>query len=234
MFYSFPKKIQLQASLAKWALSSTDSVLLILGLDELQQDQNFEHSELNQHLTSLVKKAKTLEIPIVSLNTNELMNGMMFLGEQVSLRKQLIVTGKITAQAKQLIEYLGSVTENICVINDAILLSNIEQHIQWIESISQQKYHHTNTYSLLRLWTLSAPKEFILSSKGILLSIAEALDIEALEIDPTIDLKNYGLDSVSIVSLVGLWRANGANIQYEDFTKYPTLEKLLAYLVNRQ
>ena len=69
---------------------------------------------------------------------------------------------------------------------------------------------------------------------GILLSIAEALDIEALEIYPTIDLKNYGLDSVSIVSLVGLWRANGANIQYEDFTKYPTLEKLLAYLVNRQ
>ena len=66
------------------------------------------------------------------------------------------------------------------------------------------------------------------------MSIAEALDIEALEIDPTIDLKNYGLDSVSIVSLVGLWRANGANIQYEDFTKYPTLEKLLAYLVNWQ
>lgn len=187
---------------------------------------------MNQTLSFLVKKAKTLDIPIVFLSSNEIMQGMLLLGEQLSLRKQLIVSGEITAQAKQLLEYLNSVTENICVVNDAILLPNIEQHIQWIEGISKQKYHHTNSYNLLRLWTLSAPQEFILSTKGIVLAIAEALEMEALEIDPSINLKDYGLDSVSIVGLVGLWRANGANIQYEDFIKYPTLEKLLAYLAN--
>lgn len=231
MFYPLPKKIQLKTSQAKWALSSIDSVLLILDLDELQQEQDFQNSQLNKNLDFLLKKAKTLDIPIVSLSANELMQGMILLGEQLSLRKQLIVIGKITAQAKQLLEYLNSVTEHICVINDAILLTNIEQHIQWVESISEQKYHHTNTYTLLRLWSLSAPKEFILSTKGILLAIAEALDLDALEIDPTIDLRAYGLDSVAMVSLVGLWRANGANIQYEDFKEYTTLEKLLAFLL---
>lgn len=178
MFYPLPKKIQLDASQTKWALSSTESVLLLLGLNELQQENDFQNSELNQHFNVLMKKAKALDIPVVSLSANEMMQGMMLLGEQLSLRKQLIVTGKISAQAKQLLEYLNSVTENICVIDDAILLTNIEQHIQWIESISKQKIHHINTYNLLRLWSLSAPKEFILSSKGILLAIAEALDIE--------------------------------------------------------
>lgn len=232
MFYPSPKKIQLEASQAKWTLSSIKSVLIVIGLDDLQQKQDFQNSKLNQTLSFLVKKAKTLDIPIVFLSSNEIMQGMLLLGEQLSLRKQLIVSGEITAQAKQLLEYLNSVTENICVVNDAILLPNIEQHIQWVEGISKQKYHHTNSYNLLRLWTLSAPQEFILSTKGIVLAIAEALEMEALEIDPSINLKDYGLDSVSIVGLVGLWRANGANIQYEDFIKYPTLEKLLAYLAN--
>lgn len=232
MFYPSPKKIQLEASQAKWTLSSIESVLIVIGLDDLQQKQDFQNSKLNQTLSFLVKKAKTLDIPIVFLSSNEIMQGMLLLGEQLSLRKQFIVSGEITAQAKQLLAYLNSVTENICVVNDAILLPNIEQHIQWIEGISKQKYHHTNSYNLLRLWTLSAPQEFILSTKGIVLAIAEALEMEALEIDPSINLKDYGLDSVSIVGLVGLWRANGANIQYEDFIKYPTLEKLLAYLAN--
>lgn len=232
MFYPLPKKIQLDASQVKWVLTSKESVLLILALNELQQENDFQNSELHQHLSILVKKAKALDIPIVSLNANEMMQGMMLLGEQLSLRKQLIVTGKISAQAKQLLEYLNSVTETICVIDDAIVLTNIEQHIQWIESISKQKIHHTNTYNLLRLWSLSAPKELILSSKGILLAIAEALDIEPLEIDPNQYLSSYGLNSASIVSLVELWRANGSNIRYEDFKSESTLASLMNYLLN--
>ena len=231
MFYPLPKKIQLSPSLAKWSVSSNDSILLISGLDHLRTQHGFEQSELNTHLNILVKKAKALEIPIINLSDENLPNSMMLLGEQMSVRKQIFITGIITAQLKQFIEYFRSVTSTIAVVNDAIVLANIEQHIQWIESMSQNEIHHLNTYSVSRLWSLSAPKEMVLSPKGILLAVAEHLDMEALEIDPTVKLIQYGLDSVSIVSLVGLWRANGANIQYEDL-KDCSLQQLMPLLVS--
>ncbi|MEG1092293.1 MAG: phosphopantetheine-binding protein, partial [Acinetobacter sp.] len=105
------------------------------------------------------------------------------------------------------------------------------QHIQWIENISAQGIHHLNTYSLTRLWDLSAPSEYVLSTKGIMLAVAEQLDMDALEIDPYVDLKNYGLDSVAMVSLVGKWRAHGANIRYEDVLKHPSLHELASFIL---
>lgn len=80
------------------------------------------------------------------------------------------------------------------------------------------------------MWSLSAPAEFILSPQGILLAVAEQLDIEPLEIDYTLDLRQYGLDSVAMVSLIELWRANGSNITYEDFLSHSSLEKLMSFL----
>lgn len=42
MFYPSPKKIQLEASQAKWTLSSIKSVLIVIGLDDLQQNKIFK------------------------------------------------------------------------------------------------------------------------------------------------------------------------------------------------
>jgi aryl carrier-like protein len=231
MFYSLPKKIQLEPSQAKWAIDANQSVLLIAGLDDLKTVSNWQDSETNKHLKQLVKKAKALEIPVIDLTVAQTSQAMMLLGEHLSYKKQLYVTGQITQQIKQLLDYIQSATDEICIIEDAIYLQNIDQHLHWIEVISKQKIHHTNTYNLLRLWSLSAPKEQILSAKGILLAVAEQIELEPLEIDPTVNLRNYGLDSVSIVSLIGLWRANGANISYEDFENGLSLADILKKIV---
>ncbi|WP_286422694.1 phosphopantetheine-binding protein [Acinetobacter indicus] len=185
---------------------------------------------LMQNLIQISNKAKALDIPIVDLYGDDVLQGMQQLGEYASTHPQLIFAGQITPMLKQILPHLYSVTEQLCVVDDAILLVNQEQHIQWIENISAQGIHHLNTYSLTRLWDLSAPSEYVLSTKGIMLAVAEQLDMDALEIDPYVDLKNYGLDSVAMVSLVGLWRANGANIRYEDMQSKPTLHGLLQIL----
>lgn len=234
MFYPLPKKIQLATSQAKWVLDSTQSVLVIFELEGLCSIPAWDDAILHEHINKMVKKAKALEIPVIHVNTNQDINAMMRLGEQLSVRKQLIVSGYISAQTKQFLNYLSSATEYICIIHDAIYVNNLEQHIQWISSISQQKLHHLNCYSLLRLWSLSAPKALIISAKGILLAIAEQLDLEPLEIDPTIDLRLLGLDSIAMVSLVGLWRANGSQISYEDFEEKNTLVALMNHLLTTE
>ena len=57
------------------------------------------------------------------------------------------------------------------------------------------------------------------------------VDIDALEIDPYVDLRNYGLDSVAVVSLVGVWRAHGDNIRYEDVRQHPSLHELAGFIL---
>ena len=64
-----------------------------------------------------------------------------------------------------------------------------------------------------------------------MLAIAEQLDMDALEIDPYVDLRNYGLDSVAMVSLVGIWRAHGANIRYEHVLQHPSLHELAGFIL---
>lgn len=232
MLYPVPKKIQLAPSQAKWQLASNESVLVLVGLQNLRMQQEIQESGLMANLIQLTNKAKALDIPIVDLYGDDVLQGMQQLGEYASTHPQLIFAGQVTPMLKQILPHLYSVTEQLCVVDDAILLANQEQHIQWIENISQQGLHHLTSYSLNRLWSLSAPLAYILSRKGILLAIAEQLDMDALDIDPHEDLRHYGLDSVSMVSLVGLWRANGANIRYEDLQSKPTLHGLLQILTD--
>lgn len=231
MLYPMPKKIQFAPSQAKWQLSSTQSVLVLVGLQNLRMMQGIQDSVLMQNLIQISNKAKALDIPIVDLYGDDLIQGMQQLGEYASTHPQLIFAGTITSMLKQILPHLQSVTEQICVIDDAILLSNQEHHIQWIDNISAQGLHHMNSYSLTRLWNLSAPAEYVLSSKGIMLAVAEQLDMDVLDIDPHVDLRQYGLDSIAVVSLVGVWRANGANIRYEDVYEYPSLEELVSFVL---
>lgn len=233
MLYSLPKKVEMDLSQAKWRIESTESVLVVVGLQQLRQIADFEGSELSEHLISLSKKAKALDIPILDLNPEQLMNAMVSLGDYVSQSKQIIFAGQITPTIKSVIQHISSITQQICMIDDAISLESKSHHIHWINSIVALGLHHMNTQTVLRLWALSAPTEFILSEKGILLAVAEQLDMDVLEIDPYYDLKLYGLDSVGIVSLVGLWRANGAHIRYEDFENSIHLVDLIHHIKNR-
>lgn len=232
MLYPLPKKIQLLSSQAKWSLNTTECVLALVGLDTLHALDGWGESELYLNVRQIINKAKSLEISIIHINQNDVIQGMMLLGEQLSQKKQLIVAGLVSAQTKQLLEYLTSVTEQICIVNDAIYLNSQDEHVQWINSISQQKWHHMNSYSLMRLWSLSAPKDFILSAKGILFAVAEHLDLEPLEIDPTIDLRLLGLDSVAMVELVSLWHVNGAKITYDLFDKNCSIKQLMQCLAS--
>ena len=171
-----------------------------------------------------------LDIPILEIQSHDLNGGLMRLGQLVSVESQLIFIGKVSVLMKQIVQHAMSMTGKVCVVHDAILCEHQAQHIQCIDALVPQSVHHMNTYSLLRLWTLSAPKEQILSSKGVLLAVAEQLDLEPLEIDPTVDLRRYGLDSVAMVQLIALWRANGAQIRYEQFLQHASVNEIMSLL----
>lgn len=233
MFYSFPKKIQYKPSQAKWSVQSIKSVLLIVGLNELKQQANWSDSTLAEHIQQLSKKAQALEVPIILLNPSLPQQGMMQLGQYLSENSiQVIVAGQMAPLMKQVIEHISNVADQICIVNDAVLTGSKEQHIQSIDALTVQGIHHMNVASLTRLWSLSAPKELILSDKGIVLAVAEQLDLAPLDLDPSVDLRHYGLDSVAMVSLISLWRANGAEITYESFLTHMTLEQLVRVLKN--
>lgn len=231
MLYPMPKKIQLAPSQAKWQLSTTDSVLVLVGLQNLRVEAGIQDSELMNNLVQMTNRAKTLDIPIVDLYGDDLMQGMQQLGEYVSTHPQLIIAGQISPMLKQILPHINSVTEQICIVDDTILMANQEQHIQWLDNNTAHGIHHMNAYTLMRLWSLNAPSKYILSSKGIMLAVAEAIQIDALEIDPYISLNSYGLDSVAVVSLVGLWRAHGSNITYEDVLAHHSLHELVSFIL---
>ena len=156
MLYSLPKKVEMDLSQAKWRLESTESVLVVVGLQQLRQIAGFEGSEFSEHLISLSKKAKALDIPILDLNPEQLMNAMVSLGDYVSQRKQIIFAGQITPTIKSAIQHTSSITQQICMIDDAISLESKSQHIHWINSTVALDLHHMNTQTVLRLWALSA------------------------------------------------------------------------------
>lgn len=225
-----PKKIQFSSSQTKWQLAAENSVLVLVGLQNLRMQAGIQDTDLMGNLIKITNKAKALDIPIVDLYGDDLIQGMQQLGEYASSNPQMIFAGQVSPMFKQILPHLQSVTEHICVVDDAILLPNQDQHIQWIDNISAQGLHHMNSYNLTRLWDLSAPSHYVLSTKGIMLAVAEQLNMDALEIDPYVDLKQYGLDSIAIVSLVGVWRAHGANITYEDVLKHNSLHELVSFI----
>ena len=231
MLYPMPKKIQLSPSQAKWRLASEKCVFILVGLQNLRMQAGIQDTDLMANLIQISNKAKALDIPIVDLYDDDLMQGMQQLGEYASSNPQMIFAGQVSPMFKQILPHLQSVTEHICVVDDAILLPNQDQHIQWIDNISAQGLHHMNSYSLTRLWDLSAPSNYVLSTKGIMLAVAEQLNMDALEIDPYVDLKQYGLDSVAIVTLVGVWRAHGADVGYEDVVEHASLHELVSFIL---
>ncbi|MDV4262595.1 phosphopantetheine-binding protein [Acinetobacter seifertii] len=232
MFYPLPRKIQLAASTSNWSIESKHSILLMVGLNELENDTDWMNQPLADHLEMLSKRAQALEIPVMMIQSSQLQQVMLQLGQQLSsnTQAQVIITGNLSPLFKQVMQLVLSITDCVAVVNDAILAGSLEQHIQWIEKISFDSIQHINTQTLMRLWSLSTPSSQVLSDKGILLAVAEQVGRHPMEIHPEIDLRNYGLDAVGVNYLVELWRANGASLSAEELMQTPTLQQIMQLL----
>lgn len=232
MFYPLPRKIQLATSTSNWSIESTQSILLLVGLNELRVRPDWSEQPLAHHLELLSKRAQSLEIPVIFIETSQLQKTMLELGQRLSsnTQAQVMMAGDLSPLFKQVMQLVLSITDQVSVVNDAILASSLEQHIQWVEKISFDSIQHVNTQTLIRLWSLSAPSSYILSDKGILLAIAEQVGRHPMEIHPEIDLRNYGLDQPAVNYLVDLWRANGARLSAEELMQAPTLQHIMQLL----
>lgn len=166
------------------------------------------------------------------IQSSQLQQAMLQLGQQLSsnTQAQVIMAGNLSPLFKQVMQLVLSITDYVAVVNDAILASSLEQHIQWIEKISFDSIQHINTQTLMRLWSLSAPSSQVLSDKGVLLAVAEQVGRHPMEIHPEIDLRNYGLDTAGVNYLVELWRANGASLSAEELMQTPTLQHIMQLL----
>nr|WP_312323620.1 acyl carrier protein [Acinetobacter oleivorans] len=232
MFYPLPRKIQLAANTSNWSIESTQSILLMVGLNELEKSPDWANQPLADHLELLSKRAQALEIPVIFIDASQLQQTMLQLGQRLSSnsKAQVVMAGDLSPLFKQVMQLVLSITDYVAIVNDAILAANLEHHIQWVEKISSDHIKHLNTQSLMRLWSLSAPSEYILSDKGILLAIAEQVGRHPMEIHPEIDLRNYGLDQSAVDYLVELWRANGATLSAEELMRAPTLQHIMQLL----
>lgn len=232
MFYPLPRKIQLATSTSNWSIESTQSILLLVGLNELRVRPDWSEQPLAHHLELLSKRAQSLEIPVIFIDTAQLQQTMLELGQRLSsnTQAQVMMAGDLSPLFKQVMQLVLSITDQVSVVNDAILASSLEQHIQWVEKISFDSIQHVNTKTLIRVWSLSAPSSYILSDKGILLAIAEQVGRHPMEIHPEIDLRNYGLDQPAVNYLVDLWRANGARLSAEELMQAPTLQHIMQLL----
>ncbi|NUF37445.1 acyl carrier protein [Acinetobacter lactucae] len=232
MFYPLPRKIQLATSTSNWSIESTQSILLMVGLNELRVRPDWSVQPLANHLELLSKRAQSLEIPVIFIDTAQLQQTMLELGQRLSsnTQAQVMMAGDLSPVFKQVMQLVLSITDQVSIVNDAILASSLEQHIQWVEKISFDSIQHVNTKTLIRLWSLSAPSSYILSDKGVLLAIAEQVGRHPMEIHPEIDLRNYGLDQSAVNYLVDLWRANGASLSAEELMQTPTLQHIMQLL----
>ncbi|SEO26601.1 isochorismatase [Acinetobacter sp. yr461] len=232
MFYPLPRKIQLAANTSNWSIESTQSILLIIGLNEFKVLPDWAGQPLADHLELLSKRAQALEIPVIFMETSQLQQTMLQLGQRLSSnsKAQVVMAGHLSPLFKQVMQLVLSITDYVAIVNDAILAANLEQHIQWVEKISFDHIKHLNTQTLMRSWSLSAPSEYILSDKGILLAIAEQVGRHPMEVHPEIDLRNYGLNQSAVNYLVDLWRANGASLSAEEVMQVPTLQHIMQLL----
>ncbi|BCU64941.1 hypothetical protein F941_01444 [Acinetobacter bouvetii DSM 14964 = CIP 107468] len=62
-----------------------------------------------------------------------------------------------------------------------------------------------------------------LTLEGLRQTIAKQLEIDASEIQNDDNLFMLGLDSVSLMTLVGQWRELGVNVEFQDLVEEPTL-----------
>ena len=100
----------------------------------------------------LSKRAQALEIPVMMIQSSQLQQAMLQLGQHLSsnTQAQVIMAGNLSPLFKQVMQLVLSITDYVAVVNDAILASSLE-HIQWIEKISFDHIQHINTQNFIGL-----------------------------------------------------------------------------------
>lgn len=63
-----------------------------------------------------------------------------------------------------------------------------------------------------------------LTLEGLRETVAKQLGIDAVEIQNDDNLFMLGLDSMSLMTLVGQWREQGVSVEFQDLVEEPTLE----------
>ena len=63
-----------------------------------------------------------------------------------------------------------------------------------------------------------------LTLDGLRQTVAKQLSIDATEIQNDDNLFMLGLDSMSLMTLVGQWREQGVSVEFQDLVEEPTLE----------
>lgn len=63
----------------------------------------------------------------------------------------------------------------------------------------------------------------VFTLEGLRQTVATQLEIDASEIQNDDNLFMLGLDSMSLMTLVGQWRAQGVSIEFQDLVEEPTL-----------
>ena len=81
------------------------------------------------------QRAQALEIPVMMIQSSQLQQAMLQLGQQLSsnTQAQVIMAGNLSPLFKQVMQLVLSITDYVAVVNDAILASSLDQHVQWIE-----------------------------------------------------------------------------------------------------
>lgn len=63
----------------------------------------------------------------------------------------------------------------------------------------------------------------VLTLDSLRQTLAKQLEIDASEIQNDDNLFMLGLDSVSLMTLVGQWREQGLSVEFQDLVEEPTL-----------
>ena len=72
----------------------------------------------------------------------------------------------------------------------------------------------------------------LLSRESILQQLSQELEIPAEDIQMDDDLLMLGLDSVRLMTLVGIWQSQGSKVSFESLAEEPTLEAWMNQILN--
>lgn len=141
-------------------------------------------------------------------------------------RNQLIVCG-VYAHIGCLMSVAEAFMLNIkpFLLADAMADFSREEHDLALKYASTRCAQVMTTDNVLTAWSNQAEDQLHpLSKAGILRAVSEQLQLPAEEIQLQDDLLLLGLDSVRLMTLVGVWQACGSRVSFEDLAEQPTLD----------
>ncbi|QIO06130.1 phosphopantetheine-binding protein [Acinetobacter shaoyimingii] len=75
-------------------------------------------------------------------------------------------------------------------------------------------------------------QQYLLSKDSIIQLVSAELEIPAEDIQMDDDLLLLGLDSVRLMTLVGIWQEQGSNVSFEGLAEEPNLQAWIEKILN--